>query len=116
MPVEDRTLALAIAWSIGMTVIGLALTAAIARHTGAASLAGVPRAALATVVAAIGAVLAARELIALWGHAETFYTALLQGVVVGAAIAVVYLGLAALIGGSRCRAPGPATRWHNPSV
>ena len=100
MPVEDRTLALAIAWSIGMTVIGLALTAAIARHTGAASLAGVPRAALATIVAAIGAVLAARELIALWGHAETFYTALLQGVVVGAATGVVYLGLGALIGGS----------------
>ncbi|SDE04514.1 murein biosynthesis integral membrane protein MurJ [Glycomyces harbinensis] len=100
MPLEDRTLALAIAWSVGMTVIGLALTAAIARHTGAASLRGVPRAALATIVAAVGAVLAARELIALWGHADTFYTALFQGAVVGAAIAVVYLGLAALLGGS----------------
>lgn len=100
MPLEDRTLALAIAWSIGMTVIGLALTAAIARHTGAASLAGIPRAALATVVAAVAAVLAARELIALWGHADTIYTALFQGVVVGAATAVVYLGLGALIGGS----------------
>lgn len=100
MPLEDRTLALAIAWSIGMTVIGLALTAAIARHTGAASLAGIPRAALATVVAAVAAVLAARELIALWGHANTIYTALFQGVVVGAATAVVYLGLGALIGGS----------------
>jgi putative peptidoglycan lipid II flippase len=100
MPVEDRTLALAIAWSTGMTVIGLALTAAIARHTGAASLAGIPRAALATIVAAIGAVLAAREFIALWGHAETFYAALLQGAVVGAATAVVYLGLGALIGGA----------------
>ncbi|HEX2144320.1 MAG TPA: lipid II flippase MurJ [Glycomyces sp.] len=100
MPIADRTLALAIAWSIGMTVIGLALTAAIARHTGASSLAGVPRAALATVVAAIGAVLAARELIALWGHAGTFTTALVQGLVVGAATAVVYLGLGALIGGA----------------
>ncbi|PRY57213.1 murein biosynthesis integral membrane protein MurJ [Glycomyces artemisiae] len=100
MPLADRTLALAIAWSIGMTVIGLALTAAIARHTGAASLAGIPRAALATVVAAVAAVLAARELIALWGHANTIYTALFQGVVVGAATAVVYLGLGALIGGS----------------
>jgi putative peptidoglycan lipid II flippase len=100
MPVADRTLALAIAWSIGMTVIGLALTAAIARHTGAASLRGIPRAALATVVAAVGAVLAARELIALWGHANTIYTALFQGVVVGAGTAVVYLGLAAIIGGS----------------
>jgi putative peptidoglycan lipid II flippase len=100
MPVENRTLALAIAWSIGMTVIGLALTAAIARHTGAASLAGIPRVALATVVAAVGAVLAARELISLWGHAETSYAALLQGVVVGAATAVVYLGVGALIGGS----------------
>ncbi|MCD0446926.1 hypothetical protein LO763_25220 [Glycomyces sp. A-F 0318] len=100
MPIADRTLALAIAWSIGMTAIGLALTAAIARHTGAASLRGVPRAALATVVAAVGAVLAARELIDLWGHANTSYSALFQGVVVGAATAVVYLGLAALIGGS----------------
>ncbi|MEU6247929.1 lipid II flippase MurJ [Glycomyces sp. NPDC047010] len=100
MPLEDRTLALAIAWSIGMTVIGLALTAAIARHTGAASLAGIPRAALATVVAAVAAVLAARELIVLWGHANTIYTALFQGVVVGAATAVVYLGIGALIGGS----------------
>ncbi|MCC3761535.1 hypothetical protein K3N28_00380 [Glycomyces sp. TRM65418] len=100
LPVADRTLALAIAWSIGMTVIGLALTLAVARHTGAASLAGFPRAALAAVGAAIGAVLAARELIYLWGHADTFYTALFQGVVVGAATAVVYLGLAALIGGA----------------
>lgn len=100
MPIEDRTLALAIAWSIGMTVIGLALTAAIARHTGAASLAGIPRAALAAVLAAVAAVLAARELILLWGHAETIYSALVQGVVVGAATAVVYLGVGALIGGS----------------
>jgi putative peptidoglycan lipid II flippase len=99
MPVEDRTLALAIGWSVGMTVIGLALTAAIARHTGAASLRGIPRAALATIVAAIATVLAARELIDWWGHAGSFYTALFQGVVVGAGIAVVYLGLAALIGG-----------------
>jgi putative peptidoglycan lipid II flippase len=100
MPVEDRTLALAIAWTVGMTVIGLALTAAIARHTGAASLKGIPRAALATIVAAIVAVLAGRETIALWGHAESFYSALFQGIVVGALTAVVYLGLAALIGGS----------------
>ncbi|MQM25811.1 murein biosynthesis integral membrane protein MurJ [Glycomyces albidus] len=100
MPLADRTLALAIAWSVGMTVIGLALTAAIARHTGAASLAGIPRAALAAVLAAVAAVLAARELIILWGHADRIHTALLQGVVVGAATAVVYLGLAALIGGS----------------
>ena len=83
-----------------MTVIGLALTAAIARHTGAASIRGVPRAALATVAGSIAAVLAARELIALWGHAETIYSALFQGIVVGAATGVVYLGVAALIGGS----------------
>ncbi|GAA1694136.1 lipid II flippase MurJ [Glycomyces endophyticus] len=100
MPPADRTLALAIAWSVGMTVIGLALTAAIARHTGRASLAGIPRAALATVVGAVAAVLAARELIVLWGHADTFYAALVQGVVVGAATAVVYLGVAAVIGGT----------------
>ncbi|MFG3340619.1 murein biosynthesis integral membrane protein MurJ [Glycomyces sp. NPDC048151] len=100
MPPVDRTLALSIAWSIGMTVIGLALTAAIARHTGAASLKGIPRAALATIVGAIVAVLAARELILLWGHADTIISALVQGVVVGAATAVVYLGVAALIGGS----------------
>ncbi|WP_112141543.1 murein biosynthesis integral membrane protein MurJ [Glycomyces dulcitolivorans] len=100
MPLEDRTLALAIAWSIGMTVIGLALTAAIARHTGAASLRGIPRAALAAVIASVVAVLAARELIVLWGHADTIYAALIQGVVVGAATGVVYLGVGALIGGS----------------
>jgi putative peptidoglycan lipid II flippase len=99
MPVEDRTLALAIAWSIGMTVIGLALTAAIARHVGAPSLSGIPRAALAAIVAAVVTVFAARELLAWWGHADSFYTALFQGVVVGAGIAVVYLGLAAVIGG-----------------
>ncbi|WP_051704439.1 murein biosynthesis integral membrane protein MurJ [Glycomyces sp. NRRL B-16210] len=100
MPVEDRTLALAIAWTIGMTAIGLALTAAVARHTGAASLAGIPRAALATVVAAVLSVLAAREFILLWGHAGSTMDALVQGMVVGAATAVVYLGLGALIGGS----------------
>lgn len=100
MDLGDRTFALAIAWSIGMTVIGLALTAAIARHTGAASLRGIPRAALATVVSAIAAVVAAREIILLWGRADTLYSALLQGAVVGAAIGVVYLGLAALIGGA----------------
>nr|BFF24977.1 hypothetical protein GCM10025732_29420 [Glycomyces mayteni] len=48
----------------------------------------------------MAAVLAARELIVLWGHADTIYTALFQGVVVGAATAVVYLGIGALIGGS----------------
>jgi putative peptidoglycan lipid II flippase len=100
MPVDDRTLALAIAWTFGMTVIGLTLTAAIARHTGAASLAGIGRAAIATIVAAVLAVLAARELIYLWGRADTIVTALVQGVVIGAATAVIYLGLAALIGGS----------------
>jgi putative peptidoglycan lipid II flippase len=99
MPVDDRTLALAIAWTFGMTVIGLTLTAAIARHTGAASLAGIGRAAIATIVAAVLAVIAARELIRLWGPADTILTALFQGVVVGAATAVLYLGLAALIGG-----------------
>jgi putative peptidoglycan lipid II flippase len=99
MSVEDRTLALAIAWTIGMTVIGLTLTIAIARHTGAASLAGIGRAAIATIVAAIAAVFGARELIDLWGHVDTIDAALLQGVIVGIATAVVYLGLAALIGG-----------------
>lgn len=100
MAESHRTLALSIAWTIGMTVIGLALTIAIARHTGAASLAGLGRAALATLGATAAAIAAARGLIAWWGSAGSTIANLTQGIAVGAVTAVVYLGIAALVGGT----------------
>jgi putative peptidoglycan lipid II flippase len=95
----DRTLALAIGWSIGMTVIGVALTVAVARRTGTASLAGLGRAAFAAFAATAAAIGAARGLIALWGHADGIGAALFQGLAVGAATAVAYLAVAAAIDG-----------------
>ncbi|GAB3229582.1 lipid II flippase MurJ [Glycomyces halotolerans] len=95
--VDNRTVALAIAWSIGMTVIGVALTAVVAARTGAASLDGMGRALAATLIATAAAVASARGLIAWWGPVGTVSGALAEGLAAGAVAALVYVGLAALI-------------------
>ncbi len=97
MDVEHRTLALAISWSIGMTVTGIALTAAVARNTGAASLKGLGRALAAALCATAAAVAAARALIEWWGHAGSIALAVAEGVAAGAVAALVYVGVAALV-------------------
>ncbi|HEU5129407.1 MAG TPA: lipid II flippase MurJ [Glycomyces sp.] len=97
MPIDHRTVALAISWSIGMTVTGIALTAAVAKNTGAASLAGLGRSLAAALSATVVAIAAARTLIAWWGHADTVASAVAEGVAAGALAALVYVGVAALV-------------------
>ncbi|GAB3654149.1 murein biosynthesis integral membrane protein MurJ [Glycomyces tarimensis] len=97
MPVEHRTLALAIGWSIGMTVTGLALTVAIGVNTGAASLKGLGRALAAALCATAAAVAAARGLIAWWGPAGSIGSAVVEGIGVGALAVLVYVGVAVAV-------------------
>lgn len=97
MPVEHRTVALAISWSIGMTVTGIALAAAVVKNTGAASLAGLGRSLAAALSATVVAVAAARTLVGWWGHADTVAYAVAEGVAAGAVAALVYVGVAALV-------------------
>nr|WP_277605320.1 lipid II flippase MurJ [Glycomyces sp. L485] len=97
MPVEHRTLALAIGWSIGMTVTGIALTVAVGVNTGAASLKGLGRALAAAVCATAAAVAAARALLAWWGHAGSIAAAVAEGLAAGAVAALVYVGVAAAV-------------------
>lgn len=94
---EHRTVALAVAWSIGMTVTGVALIAVVAARTGAASIKGMWRAAAATAAATAAAIVAARSFIGWWGHADSVGTALAEGAVAGAIALVVYFGVAALV-------------------
>ncbi|WP_051393238.1 murein biosynthesis integral membrane protein MurJ [Glycomyces arizonensis] len=97
IPIDHRTTALAISWSIGMTVTGIALTAAVARNTGAASLKGLGRSLAAALSATVVAIAAARVLIGWWGHAGSIASAVSEGVAAGAVAALVYVGVAALV-------------------
>lgn len=94
---DHRTVALAASWSIGMTVIGIALTIAVARNTGTASLKGMGRALAAALIATATAIAAARGLIAWWGPAASIASAIGEGVAAGALAALVYVGTAALV-------------------
>lgn len=94
---DHRTVALGIAWSIGMTVTGVALIAVVAARTGAASIKGMWRAAAATAAATAAAIVAARSFIGWWGHADSVGTALAEGAAAGAIALVVYFGVAALV-------------------
>ncbi|WP_199035860.1 murein biosynthesis integral membrane protein MurJ [Glycomyces salinus] len=94
---DHRTVALGVAWSIGMTVTGVALIAVVAASTGAASIRGMWRAAAAAGAATAAAVVAARSFIGWWGHAGSVGTALAEGIAAGVIALVVYVGVAALV-------------------
>ncbi|HET6214190.1 MAG TPA: lipid II flippase MurJ, partial [Micromonosporaceae bacterium] len=93
LPTTNRALALAAANSAGMTLLGLALLVAVGRRAGAAALDGLPRAAVAGLVAAVTAGVAG------WAVTGTVHATpdagtsiaqgMLSGVVVGAVFFVV---------------------------
>ncbi|MFC4336159.1 murein biosynthesis integral membrane protein MurJ [Salininema proteolyticum] len=90
MPLEDRPLALSLGWSIGMTVMGVALLAVLVRACGRATLRKLPRALLSAGAATILSILAARYLLDLWGEPARATEALLKGFTGGLVILVVY--------------------------
>ncbi|QSB03917.1 murein biosynthesis integral membrane protein MurJ [Natronoglycomyces albus] len=99
LPIENRTIALAIGWSAGMVAMGVLLTVAIGRHTGAESLRGFGRALVSTVVATAVAIGVGRGVISWWGLADTLGSALVQGAVVGIVVALTYLVTASAAAG-----------------
>lgn len=93
----QRVTALAAANSVGMTVLAIVLLIMIARRTGRASLAGVPRAALAAVVAGGGAVAAGVAVRAPLASAPGVGGDLVQGMLSGFVAAAVFIALAAVV-------------------
>jgi putative peptidoglycan lipid II flippase len=97
-PVADRVLAVALANSLGMLVLGALLVAVVARRAGRPALAGLSRAGLAGLLA--GAVAAAAgTAVAHWlprlvGGTPTKADALLQGMLSGVVVGVVFVAVA----------------------
>ncbi|MFJ8582669.1 murein biosynthesis integral membrane protein MurJ [Micromonospora sp. NPDC093277] len=96
MPLADRVLAVALATSGGMLLLGGLLIAAVLRSAGGAALTGVGRAGaaglLAAAVAGLGGVVVSRWLADLW--TPTVPTALVEGMLSGAVVAVLFFALA----------------------
>jgi putative peptidoglycan lipid II flippase len=89
---------LGLANAVGMSAIGLLLVLAVRRHTGAASLAGLGRAAGVGIVAAIAAALAGWAAVAGAGHAfgpvPTAIGSIVQGILGAVVVAVVFVAVA----------------------
>ncbi|WP_091562655.1 murein biosynthesis integral membrane protein MurJ [Micromonospora pattaloongensis] len=98
LPAEHRVMALTLANSVGMTVLGALLVRAVARRAGRAALAGLARAGLVGVLAAAAAALAGLAatgwLAAVAGTTPTRGGALLQGMLSGVVVLLVFLGVA----------------------
>jgi putative peptidoglycan lipid II flippase len=98
LPDADRVFALTAANSAGMLVLGGMLVVVVARRAGPAALAGLTRSGLvgvlAATVAAVAGGLTARWLAALDSGTPTKPDALLQGMLSGAVVAVVFLAVA----------------------
>ncbi|MFD2768324.1 murein biosynthesis integral membrane protein MurJ [Micromonospora eburnea] len=98
LPLADRVLAVALATSGGMLLLGGLLIAAVFRSAGRAALAGVGRAGaaglLAAVVAGLGGVVVSRWLAGLW--TPTMAQALVQGMLSGAVVGILFLAVARL--------------------
>ncbi|MFC4147227.1 murein biosynthesis integral membrane protein MurJ [Micromonospora mangrovi] len=98
LPLADRVLAVALATSLGMLVLGALLLAAVRRSAGPAALAGVGRAGaaglLAAVVAGLGGAVTARWLAGLGDGTPTTAEALVQGMLSGAVVGVLFLAVA----------------------
>lgn len=95
---ERRVLALALANSVGMVVLGALLVVTVARRAGASALAGLVRASLVGVLAGVAAAVAGLAVTgwsrAAWGGTPTLAGSLLQGMLSGVVVAVVFLGVA----------------------
>ncbi|MEU4717410.1 lipid II flippase MurJ [Micromonospora purpureochromogenes] len=135
LPLRDRVLAVTLANSLGMLLLGGLLLAAVARSAGRAALSGAGRAAtagvLAAALAAPAGALTARWLADVADGTPTTPEALVQGMLSGAVVGVVFLGVAYLAdrpdvrpllagGGRRLRprrrgpGPGPAQEGGRP--
>jgi putative peptidoglycan lipid II flippase len=97
-PVQDRVLAVSLANSLGMLVLGALLVAVVARRAGRSALAGLTRSGLvgllAGAVSALAGVLVARWLLGLADGTPAKADALLQGMLSGVAVGVVFLAVA----------------------
>jgi putative peptidoglycan lipid II flippase len=95
---ERQILALGLANTLGMTVIGVLLVAAVRRHAGAGALAGLGRATAVGIVAAGVAALAGRGTVSGIGHlvgaSPTVGGSLVQGVLGGLAVLAAFLAVA----------------------
>ncbi|WP_025274751.1 murein biosynthesis integral membrane protein MurJ [Haloglycomyces albus] len=91
----DRTLALALGWSTGMTIIGIALITVLVKTSGSEALRDMPRAALTTVCASLLAITASQLVLNAWGEPENIESSLLKGLIGGVIILIVY-GLTAV--------------------
>ncbi|SCF45987.1 murein biosynthesis integral membrane protein MurJ [Micromonospora mirobrigensis] len=99
LPIEDRVPAVTLATSGGMLVLGALLLVAVRSSAGAGALAGVGRAGMAGLAAGVPAALAGvgvARLVA-GGGPPTTGGALLQGMLSGVVVAVVFLAVAWLV-------------------
>ncbi|WFE39773.1 lipid II flippase MurJ [Micromonospora sp. WMMD998] len=98
LPLADRVLAVALATSAGMLLLGALLIAAVRRAAGREALAGVARAGaaglLAAAVAATGGAVTARVLGGLTDGTPTTIQALAQGMLSGVVVGVLFLAVA----------------------
>jgi putative peptidoglycan lipid II flippase len=101
LPDERQVLGLGLANAAGMTVIGVLLVAAVRRCAGPEALAGLTRATVVGIVAAGTAALAGWAVVSGVGHrvgaAPSTGGSLVQGVLGGLAVLVVFLGVAWLL-------------------
>jgi putative peptidoglycan lipid II flippase len=100
LPLADRVLAVALATSLGMLVLGALLVGAVRRSAGPAALAGLGRAGgaglLAAAVAALGGVATSHWLAGLGDGTPTKPEALVQGMLSGAVVGALFLAVARL--------------------
>ncbi|MFI5837795.1 murein biosynthesis integral membrane protein MurJ [Micromonospora sp. NPDC051300] len=98
LPLADRVLAVTLATSAGMVLLGALLVAAVRRAAGPRALTGVGRAGaaglLAATVAAAGGAATARALDGATGGTPTTFQALAQGMLSGVVVAVLFLAVA----------------------
>ena len=97
-PVADRVSAVALANSIGMTVLGGGLAFVVRRKAGPEALHGFPRTLVAGLSAAglaVAAGLGVRALV--WDGTPGWGAALVQGMLCGVVVAVVFAAVASLI-------------------
>lgn len=105
---DNRAVALALANSIGMLVLGAGLAYGVARRCGGAALSGLPRAVPAGVVAAVAAALAAWAVVP---HTTPGVWALIgQGMLSGGVAAIVFVAVSALLDREDLRVVGDALR------
>ncbi|SCL34097.1 putative peptidoglycan lipid II flippase [Micromonospora nigra] len=101
LPVADRVLAVALANSVGMVLLGALLLTAVFRSAGRPAVAGAARAALAGLLAGVLAAAAGAVLACLLddaaGGTPTTGAALLQGMLSGVLVGVVFLAVVWLV-------------------